>query len=238
MMGNQFKILIANLPHLLAASTHLPDEQAKLALKLAEWNIAYAQTHGQENVLPFYLDAMDYYAVAIKIAEKQGNRDLTHAIHLLASRLLIRVFCFDLFKKLDDNKGKPEVFGKLITSLASLERFCCVEEDQKLVQELYHHAGSILAKKISFSSQPHYKPYLPLIKKGAHGFVLSKETITEVYSRHLKSWRLGFDELLQKEINPQIVRDFQKMTIEKMREIFQVFLDDIVACIGSSSLRI
>ena len=108
--GNQFKILIANLPHLFAASTHLLDEQAKLALKLAEWNIAYAQTHKQENVLPFYLDAMDYYAVAIKIAEKQGNRDLAHAIHLLASRLLIRVFCFDLIQKLDDNKGKPEVF--------------------------------------------------------------------------------------------------------------------------------
>ena len=228
----QFGLLIVNLPTLLTASSHLSVKQGKLAIKLAEWHISYAKKHQQEDQLPHYLDAMDYYAVAIKIAVKLDNPDLVHANHILASHLLIRVFSLSIFKRLEANKGNPENFRKLIESISFFERYCCVEEDQKLIQEIYEQAGFLISK-IFPSSQKHYKECLPLIERGSQAFVFSKETMTECYNKHLKSWRSCFDKfLLKKNFDPQSVRGFQKEIVEKLREIFQLFLEDVIAVSG------
>ena len=87
-----FKTLISNLQNLLDVSSHLPAQQGKLALILAERYISHAQQFPAEAPWDDCLNAMSYYASAIQIADMQGDRELSHSIHLLASELFISSF--------------------------------------------------------------------------------------------------------------------------------------------------
>ena len=221
---NFFRRLLLRLPNFLKLTSHLPEQQNRLALLLGK---ALCKRKA-------YLVAMSCFAQALKIGQQRNDLQLQRDAHFSMSELLRSVIqnqflSLDSFKKKLDKcrgEGKASEFGNLLEGIKSLKQYCHSEESVKFIRDLFTQALDVLDDRgapgefQSFVGEITFELACPI--------PLAKLCITERYQQALNEFRGSFAAL------PEFkdLRLFQKQVTEKFRGLLYVFLEDAFTVLG------
>lgn len=186
----------------------------------------------------FSLEAMHYFAKAIRNAQECKDHNLTKSIHKSASGMFMTFImqeCFleDSFKKSlveftkYEDQNAFEIFEILAHRVNLLKNFCCEEKDHDLICTLYKQALDLIAHVQPELKEKYTSCEQNLIMGYKKPFILPEKYVTERYLEALNTFRKSF------EIIPKHkVRDLQFNNSKAFIEIFQQLIEDAFAILG------
>ena len=230
------------LPELLNYPT--PFEQQALSLALANRYAGLSDLHNDS--MNCLLQAMHYYAKAMQIATIHESPSLKE-IHASASSIFIKLITLLLIKKeemkntisqlINMTEGDVwafQIFEMHINRIDLLKGFCLEGKDCEIISNLYLDAINV-CNSISSQSLKNYASSREKIKIGmSQEWLLPVKYVTERYWEALKGFREVFKKLdTFKEQSPETIRKFQKEVPDAFKILFSVFLNDVLAILGS-----
>ena len=235
----EFASLQEAIPKLLNLSPNSPYLQKDLAIKLASIYVKKGDISSKDEI-SFYLQAMHYYAKALKIEEEHN---LKLDVHYLASQVFIKVIQLHSVNserikqqlELSVREGNPEKFGSNLKHIETLEKYLMAVQGGDLIKNLYKQALEVF-NKIKPASKELFHPFLNTIQKGLFGEFPPRQLITKCYLEAFHQFRAFFNNEFNKISNPsnyKEVRVFQKKVTNKLKAFFHDHLfNNALAILG------
>ena len=235
----EFASLQEAIPKILNLSPNFPDLQKNLAIQLASIYVKKGDISSKE-VLSFYLQAMHYYAKALKIVEEHN---LKSDVHYLASQIFIKIIqAYNVNSErikqqleLAVREGNPEKFGINLRHIETLAKYHMEVQGNDVIKNLYDQAGKVF-NKIKPASKELFHPFLDTIQNGLFGEFPQGQLVTKCYLEAFYQFRTFFKNEF-KEIsntsNYKEVRVFQKKVTNKLKAFFcDHLLNETIAILG------
>ena len=234
----EFASLQEAIPKLLLLSPNFPDFQKDLAIQLA-FTYVKRGDNSSKNEFSFYMQAMHYYAKALKITEEYN---LKSDVHYLASHIFIKIIQVHNIKsdrikqqlELAVREGNPEKFGISLEFIETLAKYC-IEIQRDVIKNLYEQALEVF-NSVKPSSKELFHPFLDTIQNGLFGEFPQVQLITKCYLEAFYQFRAFFKNEFNQISNPsnyREVRVFQKKVTDKLKVFFRDnLLSDAFAILG------
>lgn len=222
------------LPKLLSLTPNLKEEQKKLAFLLAQKNLDWAAEN--ENPFSFYTSAMDYAAVALKIAET--DTPFAQEIHLFTSKVFLQLA---LKNRSNDLKNQLSTAmrsadsNRFILYLESIERlrnFCSDERDKILLSpylKAVYNEVTAFSREIRHDSGDAYKNAInTAIVNSTVPLHLAPQLLTTRYLQLFEEFRNTF----KKSLLTSSIREFQNDLFKQFQQFFAELVADIFVILG------
>ena len=235
----EFASLQEAIPKLLNLSPNSPYLQKNLATQLASIYVKKGDISSKDEI-SFSLQAMHYYAKALKIEEEHNIKS---DVHYLASKIFIKVIQLHSVNserikqqlELAVRKGNPEKFGSNLKHIETLAKYLIAVQCGYLIKNLYKQALEVF-NKIKPASEELFHPFLNTIQKGLFGEFFPGQLITKCYLEAFYQFRTFFSNEFNKISNPsnyKEVRVFQKKVTNKIKSFFRDhLLNNALAILG------
>ena len=242
----EFASLQENIPKLLHLTPNFPDLQKDLAIQLASIYVKKGDISSKDE-FSFYLQAMHYYAKALKIEEEHKKTDEEYSIksdvHYLASQIFTKIIQLhnansDRIKQqleLAVREGNPEKFGINLGHIETLAKYSMAVQGDDVINNLYKQALEVF-NKIKPASEELFHPFLNTIQNGLFGEYYKGQLITRCYLEKFIQFRAFFNNEFREissSTNYKEVRVFQKKVTDKLKAFFHNhLLNDAFAILG------
>ena len=235
----EFASLQGVIPKLLLLSTNFPDLQKGLAIQLASIYVKKGDISSKDG-FSFYLQAMHYYAKALKITEEHN---LESDVHYPASQIFIKIIQVhninsDRIKQqleLAVREGNSEKFGSNLRHIETLAKYCMNIQGDDVIKHLYEQALEVF-NRIKPASKKLFHPFLDTIQNGLFGEFPPGQLITKCYLEAFYQFKAFFNNEFNKISNPsnyKEVRLFQKKVTNKLKAFFRDhLLNNALAILG------
>ena len=233
----EFASLQEAIPKLLNLSPNFPDFQKDLAIQLASIYAKKGDIFSKDG-FSFYLQAMHYYAKALKISEEHN---LKSDVYCLASQIFIKIIQNNVNSEvikqqleLAIREGNPEKFGRNLSHIETLAKYR-MEQGDDVIKNLYDQAGKVF-NRIKPASKELFHPFLDTIQNGLFGEFPQGQLITKCYLKAFYQFRTFFKNEFNKISNPTNYKEvliFQKKVTNKLKAFFcDHLLNDAIAILG------
>ena len=164
----EFVSLQGVIPKLLNLSPNFPDLQKDLAIQLASIYVKKGDISSKDG-FSFYLQAMHYYAKALKITEEHN---LKSDVHYPASQIFLKIIQVhninsDRIKQqleLAVREGNPEKFGSNLRHIGTLAKYRMNIQGDDAIKHLYEQALEVF-NRIKPASKELFNPFFDTISK-------------------------------------------------------------------------
>ena len=226
----EFSALQKAIPKLLHLSPNFPDLQKDLAIQLASIYAKKGDTSSKDD-FSFYLQAMQYYAKALKIEEEHNLKSDVHNVHYIASQIFIKIIQANINinsvrineqLRLAIIEENPEKFGRNLGHIKTLANYSMDEAQCNVIKHLYMQAGEAF-NRLEQASEKRFSKFLDTIQKGLVGEFSCGQLITKCYLQEFHQFRTFFKNEFNKVSSPTSyneVRKFQKKVTDKFKAFF------------------
>ena len=226
----EFLSLQKAIPKLLHLSPSFPDFQKDLAIQLASIYVKKGDISSRDD-FSFYLQAMHYYAKALKIFEAYNLKSDVHHVHYLASQIFIKIIQANINinsvrineqLRLAIIEENPEKFGRNLGHIKTLANYSMDEAQCNVIKHLYMQAGEAF-NRLEEASENRFSKFLDTIQKGLVGEFSCGQLITKCYLQAFHQFRTFFKNEFNKVSSPTSyneVRKFQKKVTDKFKAFF------------------
>ena len=235
----KFASLQEAIPRLLNLSPNFPDLQKDLAIQLASIYVKQGDISSKDG-FSFYIQAMHYYAKALKIEEEYNLKSDAHHLASQIFTKIMQVYNVNserIKQKLElaVREGNPEKFGVNLRHIETLAKYRMVLQSDDVIKNLYKQALEVF-NRIKPASKELFNPFLDTIQNGLFGEFSPRPLITKCYLEAFYQFRTFFKNEFNKISNPsnyKEVREFQKKVINKLKAFFRDhWLNDALAILG------
>ena len=243
----KFASLHEAIPKLLLLSPNFPDLQKGLAIQLASIYVKKGDISSKEG-FGFYLQAMHYYAKALKIEEEHKNvmeeYNLKSDVHYLASQIFTNIIQVhnvnsDQIKQqleLAVREGNPKKFGISLRHIETLVKYRIELQKEDVIKHLYGQALEVF-NRIKPASKELFHSFFDTIQNGLFGEFSQRQLITKCYLEAFYQFRTFFKNEFNKISNPTNYKEvliFQKKVTNKLKAFFcDNLLNDAIAILGN-----
>ena len=241
----EFAYLQGVIQKLLNLSPNFPDLQKGLAIQLASVYVNKGDISSKDE-FSFYLQAMHYYAKALKIEEEhkkiEEEYNLKSDVHYLASQIFIKIIQLHNVNsekikhqlELAVMEGNSEKFGSNLKHIETLAKYLMAVQGNDVIK-MYKQALEVF-NNINPASKELFSPFFDTIQNGLFGEFSVGQLITKCCLEAFYRFRTFFNNEFNKissTSNYKEVRVFQKKVTNKLQEFFRNhLLNNALAILG------